>query len=44
MASKALCRQTTFLVAGEKEEALSAKEPFVSSFHPELRVEPFVWN
>jgi hypothetical protein len=39
-----LCRQTRFLAADEKEETLSAKEPFVSSFHPELRVEPFVWN
>jgi hypothetical protein len=39
-----LCRQTRFLAADEKEEILSAKEPFVSTFHPELRVEPFVWN
>jgi hypothetical protein len=39
-----LCSQTRFLAADEKEETLSTKEPFVSSFHPELRVEPFVWN
>ena len=39
-----LFRQTRFLAADEKEETLSTKEPFVSSFHPELRVEPFVWN
>jgi hypothetical protein len=39
-----LCRQTRFLAADEKEETLSRKEPFVSSFHPELRVEPFVWK
>jgi hypothetical protein len=39
-----LLRQTRFLAADEKEETLSTKEPFVSSFHPELRVEPFVWN
>lgn len=39
-----LFRQTRFLAADEKEETLSTKEAFVSSFHPELRVEPFVWN
>jgi hypothetical protein len=39
-----LCRQTRFLAADDKEETISAKEPFVSTFHPELRVEPFVWN
>lgn len=39
-----LFRQTRFLAADEKEETLSTTEPFVSSFHPELKVEPFVWK
>jgi hypothetical protein len=40
-----LCRRTRFVAADDQEETvISAKEPFVSTFHSELRVEPFVWN
>ena len=39
-----LFSQTECLVAKEEETAIRPTEAFASTFHPELRVEPFVWK